>query len=90
MTLTRDATITSKGQVTIPKEIRDRLDLAAGTELEFSIQADGSLRVRPKQPAMVRLRAVREQLSDREIDLDAMRRESRQAWSSHLDTEESV
>lgn len=88
MTITADATITSKGQVTIPKEIRDRLDLAEGTELEFSVQNDGSLRVRPKQPAMERLRAVREQLSHREIDLDAMRRESKRAWSSHLDGED--
>lgn len=90
MTLTADATITSKGQVTIPKEIRDRLDLAEGTELEFSVEPDGSLRVRPKQPAMERLRAVREQLSGRDIDLEAMRRESKQAWSSHLDGEDGT
>lgn len=41
------ATITSKGQLTLPKEIRDRLGLVAGSKLEFMIEADGSLRVRP-------------------------------------------
>jgi AbrB family looped-hinge helix DNA binding protein len=37
--------ITSKGQVTIPKEIRDRLGLLPGTEVEF-IEEKGEARVR--------------------------------------------
>ena len=41
------ATITSKGQLTLPKEIRDQLGLVAGSKLDFIIEADGSLRVRP-------------------------------------------
>ena len=41
------ATITSKGQLTLPKEIRDQLGLVVGSKLDFSIEADGSLRVRP-------------------------------------------
>jgi bifunctional DNA-binding transcriptional regulator/antitoxin component of YhaV-PrlF toxin-antitoxin module len=45
MRITEDATITSKGQVTVPKEIRERL-------------------------------------TDRDVDLAAMRRESKRAWGS--------
>ena len=41
------ATITSKGQLTLPKEIRDQLGLVAGSKLDFIVEADGSLRVRP-------------------------------------------
>lgn len=41
------ATITSKGQLTLPKEIREQLGLVVGSKLDFSIEADGSLRVRP-------------------------------------------
>ncbi len=41
------ATLTSKGQLTLPKEIRERLGLTAGSKLDFMIEADGSLRVRP-------------------------------------------
>jgi len=35
------ATITSKGQTTIPKEIRDALGLHAGDKIDFIVDADG-------------------------------------------------
>ena len=40
------ATITSKGQITLPKEIRDHLKLAEGDRVEFIIDASGEVRVR--------------------------------------------
>lgn len=43
------ATVTDKGQVTVPKEIRDRLGLEAGTKLDFHVEDDGTLRVRKLQ-----------------------------------------
>lgn len=43
------ATLTSKGQITLPKEIRDQLGLVVGSKLDFSIEADGSLRARPQR-----------------------------------------
>ncbi|HLK18397.1 MAG TPA: AbrB/MazE/SpoVT family DNA-binding domain-containing protein [Bryobacteraceae bacterium] len=42
------ATLTSKGQVTIPKEIRDRLRLETGQRLEFEIDKNGKLSVVPR------------------------------------------
>lgn len=39
------ATLTTKGQVTIPKTIRDKLNLRAGDKLDFRLDADGDLRV---------------------------------------------
>jgi len=41
------ATMTSKGQVTLPKEIRDKLELDAGSKLDFTLQEDGTLTMRP-------------------------------------------
>jgi antitoxin PrlF len=38
--------ITSKGQVTIPKEIRDEFGLLPGTEVEFVRDDGGEIRVR--------------------------------------------
>lgn len=40
-------TLTSKGQLTVPKAIRDQLKLDAGSKLQVSIQADGMLSMRP-------------------------------------------
>ncbi len=40
------ATVTDKGQVTVPKEIRDRTGIAPGSRLDFAVQSDGTLRVR--------------------------------------------
>ena len=40
------ATVTDKGQVTVPKNIRDQLHIATGSKLDFEVEEDGSLRVR--------------------------------------------
>jgi antitoxin PrlF len=40
------ATLTSKGQVTLPKEIRDRLGLDAGSTLDFQLLPDNTITVR--------------------------------------------
>ena len=42
------ATITSKGQVTIPKDVRDELGLEPGMKLDFIRVGDGEYRLRPK------------------------------------------
>lgn len=41
------ATITSKGQVTIPKEIRDRLSLHAGDRVDFTLTEHGEVLLTP-------------------------------------------
>lgn len=40
------ATLTSKGQITLPKEIRDRLGLDAGSMLDFELLPDDTIAVR--------------------------------------------
>ncbi len=35
--------VTSKGQVTIPLEIRDKLGIRASSEVEFELQPDGKV-----------------------------------------------
>ena len=41
------ATLTSKGQVTIPKQARDTLNLDTGDRVEFIIDDDGRLLILP-------------------------------------------
>lgn len=36
-------TVTSKGQVTIPKPVRDRLGIEPGNAVEFRLEADGRI-----------------------------------------------
>ncbi|MEJ6486606.1 AbrB/MazE/SpoVT family DNA-binding domain-containing protein [Nostoc punctiforme] len=41
------ATITTKGQVTIPKEIRDYLNLDTGSKVDFVIDENGIVKLIP-------------------------------------------
>lgn len=43
------AIITSKGQVTIPKSIRDKLDLQKGDVLSFDIEPEGKITIKPEK-----------------------------------------
>jgi antitoxin PrlF len=45
--------VTSKGQTTVPKEVRDFLGLEEGTQVEWTVE-DGKATVRPKR----KLRAI--------------------------------
>lgn len=40
-------TVTSKGQITLPKEVRDHLHIREGDRLDFRIEKDGSVRLAP-------------------------------------------
>ena len=43
--------MTVKGQVTIPKAMREFLDIAPGDKVEFTYLEDGGIRVSPAKPA---------------------------------------
>jgi antitoxin PrlF len=54
-------TLTAKGQVTIPKPVRDKLGLKPGNEVVFELAADGAVVIRkaggkPKPSRFERLR----------------------------------
>lgn len=52
------ATLTSKGQITLPKEIRERLGLDAGSILDFQILEDNTITARPVKPDARRIRGL--------------------------------
>ena len=52
------ATITSKGQVTVPKPVRDRLHLKAGDRIDFVLEDDGCVRVTPVNASVTRLKGM--------------------------------
>jgi AbrB family looped-hinge helix DNA binding protein len=53
-----EATLTSKGQVTIPKAVRDALHLRAGDRLDFILEADGTVRILPITGSVKRLKGM--------------------------------
>ena len=53
--MTTDATLTSKGQTTIPKQIRDSLGLRAGDRMTFTLMPDGTVVMRVKTKSVMDL-----------------------------------
>jgi antitoxin PrlF len=45
-----ETTLTSKGQATIPKHIRDSFGLKAGSKVVFAVNSQGELVLRPACP----------------------------------------
>ncbi len=68
-----ESTMTSKGQTTIPKDIRDCLGLKSGDRITFTMMPDGTVQMRAKNKSVMALggslrkrgqkRLVTEQLS---------------------------
>lgn len=65
------ATLTSKGQVTFPKAIRERLRLEAGDKVEFTFDNKGNLIVIPVTASVKRLKGILPK-PDRPITLEEM------------------
>jgi antitoxin PrlF len=66
------STLTSKGQITLPIEVRKRLGVVPGDRIEFTFQTDGSVKVENR-----RLRPLSELAGifgkpDRPLTLEAM------------------
>jgi antitoxin PrlF len=53
-----EAKVTSKGQVTIPADIRKALRLAPGTRLVFTQLSDGSVKIRAKNRSIMELKGM--------------------------------
>jgi antitoxin PrlF len=49
------ATITSKGQTTIPKEVRTAANLKSGDRIHFTVLEDGTIIVRVNRPGCLAL-----------------------------------
>ncbi|MGH8119493.1 MAG: AbrB/MazE/SpoVT family DNA-binding domain-containing protein [Gammaproteobacteria bacterium] len=50
--------ITSKGQVTIPKPVRDKLKLHTGDRLDFIVESDGTARIVPVTASIKELKGL--------------------------------
>jgi AbrB family looped-hinge helix DNA binding protein len=69
------STLTSKGQITIPKEVRERLGLKEGDRLVFRFDERGHLLLRPEaQSPLGRLPGLLQHLAkDRPVTIEEMK-----------------
>ena len=66
------ATLTSKGQITIPKEVRDRLKLRPGDRLNFVLSAEGELLIKPAKIHVRELYGLLQRKGRRAVTIAAM------------------
>jgi antitoxin PrlF len=52
------ATLTSKGQITIPKEIRDQLRLQTGNRVDFIVDSAGRVSLTPRNKDIRSLKGI--------------------------------
>ena len=52
------STLTSKGQITVPKAVRDALSLNAGDRLNFQMHPDGTITVEAETVDLTALRGL--------------------------------
>ena len=75
------ATMTSRGQTVIPKPIREHLGLHPGDEVEFILQNDGEVLVRPATEDVRGLKGLLRAPGRKPVSLQAMREAVRRRGS---------
>jgi AbrB family looped-hinge helix DNA binding protein len=73
------AVVTSKGQVTIPSMIRTKAKISPGTELDFQIEEDGSLKVCLVTQDISSLKGMIKSKKNKPVSLKEMKKAIREA-----------
>jgi antitoxin PrlF len=69
-----DSTLTSKGQTTIPKEIRDSLGMKPGDRMTFTVLPDGIVLLRLKNKSVLKLAGRLHRKGRKAIPVDQLSR----------------
>lgn len=72
--MTTAATLTSKGQTTIPKEIRDGLGIKPGDRMTFTLMLDGTVVMRVKRKSVMDLAGVLHKKGRKPVSIARMSR----------------
>jgi antitoxin PrlF len=68
------AKLTSKGQITIPKQVRERLNLRAGDLVEFTMEGDDRVLLRPARGRVLDLEGALHRPGSPAVALDELER----------------
>jgi AbrB family looped-hinge helix DNA binding protein len=66
------ATVTSKGQVTLPKKVREALKIGPGDQIDFVVEGDGRVSVRPVHIDFTERRGLLHRRGMKPVSLDEM------------------
>lgn len=66
------ATLTTKGQLVVPKAIREHMSLHAGDRLDFVIKGDGEVVIRPMELDVRELKGMLRKPGRRPVSLEEM------------------
>jgi len=66
------ATLTSKGQITIPKDVRERLGLEAGDRVVFVVESDRDVVLKPVKTDVRELRGMLSRKGQRQRTIEEM------------------
>ena len=72
--MTTDATLTSKGQMTIPKAIRDSLGMKAGDRMTFTLMPDGVVVLRVKNKRVSDLGGILHKKGQKAVPVELLSR----------------
>ena len=69
-----DATLTSKGQTTIPKEIRDSLGMKPGDRMTFTLMPDSTVVMRVKGKRLIELAGLLHKKGRKAVPIEQLSR----------------
>lgn len=78
------ATITTKGQITIPKKIRDKLRLNAGDKIEFVLLDNGEAIMRPVSKRVDDVFGILHKTGQKTVTVEQMNEKIRQKMKDHF------
>ena len=66
------STVTSKGQVTLPKQIREHLHVVPGDRIDFVVKDNGQVVVRPARSRLKQLQGMLRNPNRKPVSVDQM------------------
>ena len=75
------STLTSKGQITIPREVRERLHLKTGSRVDFIVEASGQVVLKPLDSSFRSIRGIVRSRRKRPVSIKEMNEAIAQGYS---------
>jgi AbrB family looped-hinge helix DNA binding protein len=69
-----ESTLTSKGQTTIPKGIRDKLAMKSGDRMTFTLMPDGTVLMRVKNKSVLELAGMLRRKGRKPVPIEQLSR----------------